>query len=453
MSGDSAELARAAATPHPPTPDDETPIDDAAFAALMACCAPFERRPRLAVGVSGGRDSMALALLAARWASAQGGSVLALTVDHGLRADSAGEAAQVGRWLAARGIAHDVLTWQGAKPATGIQEAAARARRLLLLRRCRAEGALHLLLAHQRDDQAETVAMRAGRASGPDGLAGMALIVETAHVRVLRPLLTVPRGRLAATLRAAGQGWIDDPSNANPAFERTRLRQAGTVAAAADIERAGRARVAREAALAGLLARHVAIYDAGWARVDPALFALAPDGLGPAALARIVTTIGGGAYAPRGERVARLHAELAAGMPKHARTLGGCILAPRRGAILVAREAGAVAPPVAAAPGREVVWDDRFVVALPPGLPSGLKVGALGAAGWRQIVSQCKALRSCAVPPLVRGSLPALWHLDDVLAVPHLFYRRQDQGADSFSAVFMRFRPRHALADAGFLVA
>ncbi|MBL8835259.1 MAG: tRNA lysidine(34) synthetase TilS [Alphaproteobacteria bacterium] len=452
MSGGDAELARAAATPHPTAPDDDTPLDDADFAALMARCAPFERRPRIAVGVSGGRDSMALALLAARWARAQGGSVLALTVDHGLRADSGAEAAQVGRWLAGRGIAHGVLRWDGAKPATGIQEAAARARRALLLQRCRAEGVFHLLLAHQRDDQAETVAMRAARASGADGLAGMALVVETAHARILRPLLPVPRRRLAATLRAVGQGWIDDPSNANPAFLRTRLRQAGTAADAGDIERAGRARVEREAELAGLLAHHVAIHPEGWARVDPALFATAGE-LGPAALARIVTTIGGGAYAPRGERVARLHAVLAAGMPGHARTLGGCILAPRRGAILVAREAGTVAPAVAAVPGSEVFWDGRFVVALPAGLPAGLRVGALGAAGWRQVVSHCKALRSCAVPPLVRGSLPALWHLDDVLAVPHLFYRRQDQGADSFSAVFMRFRPRHALADAGFLVA
>lgn len=453
MNGGNTELVGAAATPRSPAPDDDTPLDDSAFAALMARCAPFELAPRVAVGVSGGRDSMALALLAARWARAQGGSILALTVDHGLRADSGAEAAQVGRWLAARGIAHAVLAWQGAKPATGIQEAAAQARRALLLQRCRAEGILHLLLAHQRDDQGETVAMRAARASGPDGLAGMALIVESAHVRILRPLLTVARRRLAATLRGEGQAWIDDPSNANPAFLRTRLRQAGTSADAAAIERAGRARVAREAALAALLARHVAIHPEGWARVDPALFAAAPGGLGPAALASIVTTVGGGAYAPRGERVARLHAELAAGPPRRARTLGGCILALRGGAIVVAREAGTVAPPVEAEPGREVVWDGRFAVALPADLPPGMRVGALSAAGWRQVVSRYKALRSCAVPALVRGSLPALWHLDDVLAVPHLFYRRQDQGADSFSAVYVRFRPRHALADAGFSVA
>ena len=157
----------------------DSPIGAAEFAALLDPLGPFEPAPLLAVGVSGGADSLALVLLADRWARARRGSVLALTVDHALRDGSAAEAAQVGHWLAARGIAHEVLRWDGPKPATAIQETARAARYRLLGQRCAGTGILHLLLAHHRDDQAETVLLRRAQGSGRDGLAGMAAIRET----------------------------------------------------------------------------------------------------------------------------------------------------------------------------------------------------------------------------------------------------------------------------------
>src|SRR5260221_8709161 len=85
------------------------PLDDAAFARLIAPLGPFERRPTVAVAVSGGPDSLALALLGARWADAHGGRAVALTVDHRLRPESGAEAAQVRRWLGGRGIAPPLL--------------------------------------------------------------------------------------------------------------------------------------------------------------------------------------------------------------------------------------------------------------------------------------------------------------------------------------------------------
>ncbi|HLU65659.1 MAG TPA: tRNA lysidine(34) synthetase TilS, partial [Kofleriaceae bacterium] len=180
---------------------------------MIEALGPFERRPRLAVAVSGGPDSLCLCLLAHGWAKARGGEVSALTVDHGLRPTSADEARQVAAWLGPRGIDHHVLRWTGAKPATAIQEAAREARYRLLGDWCRAAGVLHLLLAHHLDDQAETVAFRRARGSGPEGLAGMPAVRELAGLRLLRPLLGVPKARLVATLEAAGQAWLEDPSN------------------------------------------------------------------------------------------------------------------------------------------------------------------------------------------------------------------------------------------------
>src|ERR1700693_3737439 len=124
------------------------PLTDAEFAARLDALGPFERAPRLAVAVSGGADSLALALFADAWARARGGRIAALTVDHRLRAASATEARQVGAWLAPRGIVHRTLAWEGPHPESDIQAAARAARYRLLEAWCEEQGILHLLTAH-----------------------------------------------------------------------------------------------------------------------------------------------------------------------------------------------------------------------------------------------------------------------------------------------------------------
>ena len=106
----------------------DSALSDDDFAALMQAIGPFGLRPHLAVAVSGGADSLALALLLRDWTAAQEGSLTALTVDHGLRPDAAGEARWVGRRLRALGVRHKILTWEGPKPRSGLQAAARAAR-------------------------------------------------------------------------------------------------------------------------------------------------------------------------------------------------------------------------------------------------------------------------------------------------------------------------------------
>ena len=442
------------------TPSAVAPLTDQDFAGRMARAAPFESAPRLAVGVSGGPDSLALTLLADRWARQRGGAVLALTVDHGLRAEAAAEAAQVGAWLGARGIRHRVLAWSGHErrglQAGGLQAAARAARRNILTSHCRGEGILHLLLAHHQDDQAETLVMRLAADSGPDGLSGMAAVAETAELRVLRPLLEVPRARLAATLEALGQPWIEDPSNRDPRFSRTRIRSlsAGSAAVAAPALGFGRERARRDLDVAEVLARSTEIYPEGWALVASDGLAAAPPAIARRALARILMCIGGGDYAPRADRLDALLAAIRAGGLAGGRTLAGCRLVPRRQGLMVVREAAAVAAdqPVAA-PG-PYIWDGRFCVAVAgAAVPPGTVLRALGEDGWRAVAaelgSRAKPLRSLMLPP-VRATLPALCDLDGVAHVPHLTYRRQGVDPDSVKVVSVSFRPRHALAGAGF---
>jgi tRNA(Ile)-lysidine synthase len=185
----------------------------------------------LVIAVSGGPDSTALLILAARWAKRlrRPPKLLAVTVDHGLRPQSAAEAVKVNRLARRLGVPHRTLRWRGRKPKTGLQEAARLARYQLLGQAASRAGYAHILTAHTLDDQAETVLFRLARGSGLTGLAGMAnaSLLPAGGGRelyLLRPLLHLPKARLVATLRAAGITYSQDPSNSDPQFTRARLR-------------------------------------------------------------------------------------------------------------------------------------------------------------------------------------------------------------------------------------
>jgi tRNA(Ile)-lysidine synthase len=287
----------------------------AQFARLMASFAPFESRPLLAVAVSGGRDSLALALLAHDWVRTLDGRIVGLIVDHGLRPESSTEASATRELLARHGVAAEILRWRGTKPASGLQEAARTARYRLLLQACRRHGSLHLLTAHHADDQAETVAMRAARQSGPDGLAGMAALVEYRHARLLRPLLPIPRAQLTATLEARAVPWIDDPSNLDSRFERARLRKSGVVSSAAG-DRHGRARAARDRRLAAAAVELLEFGLPDAIAIDRAGFARLGRDVAEALLSRVVQAIGSRDYPPRRERTERAAARLSLGVSR-----------------------------------------------------------------------------------------------------------------------------------------
>jgi tRNA(Ile)-lysidine synthase len=191
----------------------------------------LEQFPVLLLAVSGGPDSTALMVLAARWRKSLNAKpkLIAVTVDHGLRKEAKSEAANVGRLARKLGLAHRILRWSGRKPKTGLQEAARAARYDLLAGAARKANASHILTAHTRDDQAETVLIRMSRGSGVSGLAAMARISTLpgdgeGQIKLVRPLLDIPKVRLVATLRAAKITFADDPSNRDPRFTRARLR-------------------------------------------------------------------------------------------------------------------------------------------------------------------------------------------------------------------------------------
>lgn len=385
----------------------------------MTGLGPFEPAPKLAAGVSGGPDSMALALLADAWARERGGALLALIVDHGLRPEAAAEAAATGARLGSRRIVARVLRLDGLARGAGLAKRARDARFKALADACASEGILHLLLGHHAADQAETVLIRELGGSGLAGLAGMAPLVEQRSLRILRPLLEVPPIRLRGFLAAEGTGWVEDPSNRDQMALRPRLRllrrdRDGTgpatmslVAAAAT---AGRRRAQKDEAIAAELAERASLMPEGYATLDGTVSA--------DALAALIQMISGAFYPPARQAVARL-----AGFMQPA-TLGGVRLmrAGRLGAgWLLVRETPAAAVPAV----RGATWDGRFRMIGHREFPVGTMLGALGE-------DAARLRRVSRLPAVVLQMLPALRHGGQLRAVPHLHYpdRRACEGIE-----------------------
>ncbi|WP_298224959.1 tRNA lysidine(34) synthetase TilS [Acidocella sp.] len=360
------------------------------FAATLERLLPPGLPPRLAVAVSGGADSSALALLARDYCVSRGGALMALIVDHGLRAESADEARLTALRLMEQDIPSKILNLN-LRPGAAMQARARLARHEALAQAAMAAGFVHLAMGHHRDDQRETVAMRARRGFG--GGEGMASWSARNDVVLIRPLLETPACSLREFLQEKEVEWVEDPSNHSCKFERVRIRRAGE--GVPPLSAAGR--MAQELEIADFLARHVRLYPEGYAVLDAAFAS-------PAALGALLRTIGGRRYMPRREALSRLAQKLCSA------TLGGVRIVPagRLGAgWLLAREPAACAPPVPAVP--HAMWDGRFVLdAKPLGARS---IGALG-----RDAARFRGFRG--LPSLVLCGLPALRYADGALCFP-----------------------------------
>jgi len=343
---------------------DRTPLSDAETAALFADLADS---PGLVLAVSGGPDSTALLVLAARWRRRRkhGPKLLAVTVDHGLRPESGREARAVKRLAEGLGVAHRTLRWTGEKPVTGLQQAARAARYRLLAAAARAAGARHVVTAHTSDDQAETVLMRLARGSGLRGLRGMAPVTPLAlgqrarrkegdRLLLIRPLLAIPKARLVATLKKAGVAFADDPSNRDPRFARVRLRGLMPAIAAEGLDagrlallarRMARADAALEAAAGAAAARLSLTRSDRRVTLDAAGFADLP--------AEVALRLVGAAIAQVGDEgpveLAKLealfaalagHVRAARPPPRFRRTLAGALVTHEAGRLVVERAPG-----------------------------------------------------------------------------------------------------------------
>ncbi|MEX1035099.1 MAG: tRNA lysidine(34) synthetase TilS [Sneathiella sp.] len=407
----------------------------------------------IAVAVSGGSDSMALALLAARWAAETDIPLVALSVDHGLRPTSAREAEQVRRWLTAQGIETHILKWDGPYPKTGIQEAARDARYRLMQDYCVRHDIDFLLAGHQLEDQLETMLMRLSKGSGLDGLTAMQGKSDLGRISLLRPLLNLRREQLREFLRSENQQWIDDPSNENPVFTRTRVGSVLTElqqlpgsdldSIALSLARLQRASRSLETLARQKIQESCEISPFGFIRLPLTALDDCPDELALRILGALFRSVGGGQRI-RLQALEQLHVRLFREKEGKSATLAGAQIQKSGSGWLVCREPGRTGLPVVEiAPEQgEWLWDNRFMVTdrtPEQPLPPSLRLAALKAEGWQQIRESADITGVSELPAKVRHGLPALWSEGKVVAAPLLLTEESD-GFSLNQRFHIRFR-------------
>lgn len=350
------------------------------------------RKGPVAIAVSGGSDSVALLLCAHDWASRAGRDLLILTVDHGLRPEAAEEAASVVERAAALSHKSRLLTWEGGAPS---QAQAREARHRLLAEAAKDAGSELLLLGHTRTDVEETMLMRLARPTtltasvGPQPVSVSPVWPEGRGLLIGRPLLGLRRPEIMASLSAAGESWISDPSNESGAYERVRIRRLVRGLDEARLHRiAARAMMLRaleDARLAALVGRRVEVDPSGLMSVD-LQGCKAPQLLMRRFLALLLQAASGGSRAAPAASVDTLALDVASAGPTSRVTLGGAWIQRRGAELLIGRDPGE-----ARLEWRGGVWDGRYVQGAcsldRPDLPFLVRE-CVPDAPWKEIVSQ-----------------------------------------------------------------
>lgn len=394
----------------------------APFLQLSDALAQYGPFDRVGVAVSGGGDSVASLVLAVEVLGAA--AVQAVTVDHGLRAASADEAAQVAALCARLGVVHQVLNWSG--PQGGNLQQAARQARLDLIGSWAQGRVGAVILGHTKDDQAETVLMRLARGSGVDGLSGMAEARQAAGILWLRPFLGITRAQLREVLQARGIAWVEDPSNTDMRFQRVRARAALQALAPLGIDADGvvntatrmrRARVALERMTAQALHQYLREDMAGTALLEKAVLDLDPE-IRDRVIAHLLMQLSGTPQRPRLDALHRLLAD-------HG-TLMGCVLVDEGPHLRLYREAKAVAE--LETPITEL-WDGRWRATAPNAATAlgGEVIRALGDQGLAHLSAQAKAglhrhWRETSLSHAILSATPAIWRNGLLIAAPLAFW-------------------------------
>ena len=388
----------------------------------------------LALAVSGGPDSMALAFLAKNWCAASGlQAPIAFIIDHALRPESGAEAETVKTRLETLGLQAKILRWQHEPIVSRLHHEARRARYRLLLDACHSHGATTLLFGHQREDQAETVLMRLAKGTGIDGLAGMPAEIFMGNVRVLRPLLAVAKEKLVATCADAGLSYVTDPSNVLERFARGRLRRVMpllhdeglTVERLNDFaERAGEARQALDHFTGEFLKTHAGIDAFGCIAIDRDALLQQPRAIALRVLSLSLQSIHAEDYAPAHASLSLLLDFLKAEKIGAYRTLNGCMIGTRKNRVTMFREYAAITDTCLIRPGETVLWDGRWQVTLSPDFgapdfPAGsYEIRTLGYPPQKKLDAWAPGLRRKVQQGRVRSTLPAIWAQGEIIAVP-----------------------------------
>ena len=438
------------------------------FFKVMDTLGSYERNPHLAVAVSGGSDSLCLAILAQEWANNRGGKITALIVDHGLRKNSGKECKETQNILKKRKIFSHCFKWKLSKiPKKGVQEKAREFRYNIFEDWCFKKNIVHLLVAHHFEDQKETFLMRLNDNSNIYGLACMPKILFKKKIRILRPLLDLKKREIIKYLKEKKINWIEDPTNVSSKYSRNRLRKILPKLEKKGLtdnklkkilKRAQKERKKIENKLADWLNKYVDINSLGYALINFSSLKLLNKDDFIFIFSRILNMISGSFYVPKSKYVYNFYKKIKSNETINHSNLGGCHIFFFKERLYVCRE-------IFKKDRKQrinfqfnkIVWDNRFEIEqkknknflLKKELGKSVFIEQLQKDGWNEILLKNEKLKKeFMIPNKIILSLPAIKNKkSDVLYVPHLNYYSNVKSKKEFSNMNFLFKPDVALSN------
>ena len=438
------------------------------FFKVMDTLGPYEKNPHLAVAVSGGSDSLCLAILAQEWANNRGGKITALIVDHGLRKNSGKECKETQNILKKRKIFSHCFKWKLSKiPKKGVQEKAREFRYNIFEDWCFKKNIVHLLVAHHFEDQKETFLMRLNDNSNIYGLACMPKILFKKKIRILRPLLDLKKKEIIKYLKEKKVNWIEDPTNVSSKYSRNRLRKILPKLEKKGLtdnklkkilKRAQKERKKIENKLADWLNKYVDINSLGYALINFSSLKLLNKDDFIFIFSRILNMISGSFYVPKSKYVYNFYKKIKSNETINHSNLGGCHIFFFKERLYVCREIFKKdRKQKINFQFNKIVWDNRFEIEqkknknflLKKELGKSVFIEQLQKDGWNEILLKNEKLKKeFMIPNKIFLSLPAIKNKkSDVLYVPHLNYYSNVKSKKEFFNMNFLFKPDVALSN------
>lgn len=402
------------------------------FINKMAIFAPFELCPSIGLAISGGGDSMALLLLLREWTIISGAKIIALTVDHKLRQESAQEAQYVKQVCKDLGVEHHIIEWHHSeKIRYNLQSEARKFRYDSLTGFCKKHQIMHLAVAHNLEDQAETFLMNLNKGSGLDGLSAMPSATYRNGIRIVRPLLEFSRQELREYLLSNHVEWVDDPSNDNERFNRVRLRnlvandEIFTKRIALSASHLGAVRLVYEKHIAELLANVVTLHQAGFCTMDFARFLSLKHDDAVRILMQVTVTIGNNKNKPRFESLLAVFERVKLSRQGKIITFNNCNIVRHQKELFVYKEVMNDDGEQILQRGKSLLWNGHMVCSQ----MDGLRITYPTVEDWSDVREELGRDKSkFSMIKRVFYSLPVLKDLEKLTAIPYLrCYRVGDE--------------------------
>jgi len=401
--------------------DNKFPLTDSRICGLFSS---YINHDRIALAVSGGRDSMALMYLVYRWKAhlALNIEIEVLTVNHNLRKAAEDECGFVQKIAKNYGFKHKVLIWEHEHVETSIQEKARKARYQLMLDYVREENIDTILTAHTSDDNIETFIMRLAKGSGLNGLKSINEIRHEDRIQIQRPLLSLSRSLTTEILRSTGNEWVDDPTNDDERFERVKIRNNISLLSSFNISSDNLTKTIQRLARAhesisfftNLVSEElVELSELGHANVNFDKLRYYPKEIILRVFAKALTDVNGGNVSL--SSLEAVFAELI--KTERSKTLNGCQIIPQKNKYVIVRENRGISP-VEIKINERISWDGRFDVYLKSCDKTNIVIDQIGNADDLRKMIDGTTFQS--VPNYVLRTLPGGFIKDKLVLLPNI---------------------------------